>query len=111
MNQVHTVQSTSETSSKDLSKEPTKQPTAAAPTTTTERSYGSPDDLVAGCRIAAATGKKRIFATKDLMQYFIPGSLEPAFSMMGIMVIEEGREKEYDISQSKTMEQVNFGKR
>lgn len=74
------------------------------------RTIGTPDDLVAACRIAQAHNKKRVFATTQLMGYFLGERKDPSFTMMGIEVIEEGRESEVDDRDQLTSEQVNFPK-
>lgn len=75
----------------------------------TEKAYGSPEDLLVGIRMAQSIGKKRILATREVFEFFQPGSTGPDFYMNAIQVVEVGREKEADVNQ--TMEQVNFGKR
>lgn len=76
----------------------------------TPRAIGTPDDLIAACRIAQAQNKKQVVATKRCMGYFLGESKDAGFTMMGLHVIEEGREKEYYAGMNQTIEQVNFPK-
>ena len=80
------------------------------PHSTSERSIGTPDDLIAACRIAQAQNRKQVIATKRCMGYFLGESKDAGFTMMGLHVIEEGRENEYFEALNQTIEQVNFPK-
>lgn len=51
-----------------------------------------------------------MFATKKLMGYFLGESTAPSFTMMGIEVIEEGREHEIEARDAQTSELMNFPK-
>lgn len=76
----------------------------------TERLVSSPDELIFHCRKAAHEGKKRIFATKDLINYFLSGGEGYRFHMHGVEVCEEGKGALADAEDGKTVEQTNFPK-
>ena len=100
MSQVQTTQTGKEESFKVTTKEATKETKACS----------TPDELVGAIRASQAQGKTMVFATKDLIKFFTGDEKSFYFTMMGMLVCEEGKESAIAKEKSTTIEQVNFGK-
>lgn len=68
----------------------------------------TPDELVASARVAAATGKKFIYATQEVMDSFNVGDSFD-FDLMGVKVILEGKLENVNKKYNTSMEEVNHG--
>lgn len=70
----------------------------------------TPDSLVAKCRSAVALGQTKVYATRELLDYFNVKPTDYSFNMMGVTVIQEGMGEKFDEASKLTLEQANFPK-
>lgn len=68
------------------------------------------EELISHCRIAAARGEKFLIATRKVIEAFTtPDYKEPDVDVMGIKVIEQGKEEAVARKMSVTVEELLFG--
>lgn len=112
MNQHQDLPSGRKESFKATTKEEKKttQEEVTTQASTKDKPITTPDELFAACRVAVAMKKPHVFVHKKCMSIYLGESTAPGFTMMGIHVIEDGREEEYYADFKKTTENVVFPK-
>lgn len=88
--------------------EPTQAPTMASPTSS--KLITNLDELFLQTRIAFSQKVKTIYATKALVETVAQDTNAIRVSVQGIEVQAHGYEDQCKAEDSKTIEQVNFGK-